>query len=257
MSTDLVIIHTNDTHGRLAGTQAGKPLPVAERLRALLAEFPGAIYLDAGDTVSAGNLGVRLGGEPALDVLNHLGVAAMCLGNRETHPRKELFPKKVDRARFPLLSANMVAKGDAPLPVQPHAIVERGTLRVGVFGVSVPMFTRKQWSQPLCDYWFDDPLKAAREQVAALRPQVGVLVALTHIGYRLDQELARENPELDLLIGGHSHTDLHEPTWVGRVPVLQARAHGFYAGIARMRVDADGARLVSWEKRPLRDDLPA
>jgi 2',3'-cyclic-nucleotide 2'-phosphodiesterase (5'-nucleotidase family) len=257
MSTDLVIIHTNDTHGRLAGSQGGKPLPVAERLRTLLAEFPGAIYLDAGDTVSAGNLGVRLGGEPALEVLNDLGVAAMCLGNRETHPRKELFPRKVDRARFPLLSANMVAKGDAPLPVQPHVILERNGLRVGVFGVSVPMFTRKQWSQPLCDYWFDDPLQAAREQVAELRPQVDVLVALTHIGYRLDQELARENQELDLLIGGHSHTDLAEPTWVGSVPVLQARAHGFYAGIARMQVDADGARLVFWEKRPLRDDIPA
>src|SRR4051794_17948312 len=112
---DLLLIHTNDSHGNL------KP-PVTDRLRDLLAQYPGALLLDAGDSVSAGNLGFRVGGEPALENMSELGYAAMCLGNRETHPRKEIFPLKVDRARFPLLSANMVAKGNAPLPVRPHVL---------------------------------------------------------------------------------------------------------------------------------------
>jgi len=245
----VVIIHTNDTHGRMAP-------PVSDRLRELTAEQPGAVLLDAGDAVSAGNLGLRVGGEPALETMSELGYAAMCLGNRESHPRKEIFPRKVDRARFPILSANAVAKGDAPLPVRPHVLLDHDGLRVGIFGVTVPMFTKKQWSQPLCDYWFDDPLRTARAQVDILRPQVELLVALTHIGFRQDLALAEACPEIDLIIGGHSHTDLTEPQWVGRVPVLQARAFGYYAGIAVVELEAGRARLVEWSKRALRADIP-
>jgi len=251
----LTIIHTNDTHGRL-GAERGSAAGARERLRELIAAHPGALILDAGDTVTAGNLGFRLAGEPVLELVSDLGYDAMCLGNRETHPRKECFPLKINRARFPILSANIVAKGNAPCPVQPHVILERAGLRVGVFGVTVPMFTRKQWSQPLCDYWFDDPLKSAREQAALLRPQVDVLVALTHIGYRHDLLLAAQCPEVDVLLGGHSHTDLTEPTWVERVPVLQARSHAYYAGIATLELQDGRGRLMRWEKRALREVPP-
>ena len=253
---ELTIVHTNDSHGRFAARPDESDSPPVVRLRELLAEHPGALYLDAGDTVTAGNLGFRVAGEPVLGVLSDLGCDAMCLGNRETHPRKEIFPKKVDRARFPLLSANMVAKGNAELVVRPHVVLEHGALKVGVFGVTVPMFTKKQWSQPLCDYWFDDPLRAAREQVAELRPQVDVLIALTHIGHRQDLALAEALPELDLVIGGHSHTDLDEPAFGGTVPVLQARSHGYYAGIAILNVAPGQPLGLTWRKLPLRDDLP-
>lgn len=246
----LQILHTNDTHGRLAD-RAGDPTPAARRLGELLAACPDLLYLDAGDTVSAGNLGFRPGGEPALDVLSDLGCAAMCLGNRETHPRREIFPVKVGRARFPLLSANAVARGGAPLPVRPHVLLEWRGVRVGVLGVTVSMFARKQWSQPLCDYWFEDPLATACREAALLRPQVEVLVALTHIGLRADLELAAACPELDLVIGGHSHTELEEPRWVGAVPVLQARAFAGAAGLARLEVRDGRGVLTGWEKHAL------
>lgn len=253
---ELIVIHTNDSHGRFAPGPDGAWSPPARRLRALLAWHPGALYLDAGDTVTAGNLGFRLGGEPVLGVLSELGCAAMCLGNRETHPRKECFPRKVDQARFPLLSANMVAKGTAPLVVRPHVVLDHPAGRVGVFGVTVPMFTRKQWSQPLCDYWFDEPFRSAAEQVRELRPRVDVLIALTHIGHRQDLELAERCPDLDLILGGHSHTDLEAPATSAGVPVLQARSHAYYAGVARLEIAADGVALKSWEKIALRDDIP-
>jgi len=252
---ELTIVHTNDTHGRLIADRGGAAT-VRERLSAVLSEHPSAVYLDAGDTVTAGNLGFRLGGEPVLELLSDLGCAAMCLGNRETHPRRECFPLKINRARHPILCANVTAKHGASCPTQPHVRLDRGGVRIAVFGVTVPMFTRKQWTQPLCDYWFSDPLTAAREQAARLRPEVDLLIALTHIGYRHDLALAEACPEIDCIIGGHSHTDLDEPTWVGAVPVLQALAFGYYAGIARFEVSESRGRLIGWEKRALRDDVP-
>ena len=61
----ITIVHTNDTHGRM------RP-PVSDRLSEVLYEHPGALFLDAGDTISAGNLGFRVGGEPALEILSDL-----------------------------------------------------------------------------------------------------------------------------------------------------------------------------------------
>lgn len=249
MATELTIIHTNDTHGRMIA-------PVSERLRALREAHPSAILLDAGDAVGAGNLGFRMAGEPALVNMSALGYDAMCLGNRETHPRKEIFPRKISDAAFPVLSANAVAKNGATLPVRGHVVLSAAGVRVGVFGVTVPMFTRKQWSQPLCDYWFDDPIRAAQAEAARLRAEVDVLIALTHIGFRKDCVLAQLCPEVDLVIGGHSHTRLDEPHWEGTSPVLQAWAFGYYAGVARIEMIAGHARLCGWESIPLRDDIP-
>src|SRR5579862_5809034 len=184
----LTVIHTNDTHGWFARPQWDQPA-LAPPLRALMADYPGALLFDAGDAASAGNLGFRPMGEPALAVMSDLGYDAMCLGNRESHPRREIFPLKLSQARFPVLSANALAKAGAPLPVKPHVLIERGGVRIAVFCVTVPMFTRKQWSQPLCDYWFGDPIETARRQAAELRPRADVLIALTHVGYRQDQAL--------------------------------------------------------------------
>lgn len=249
MATEITIIHTNDTHGRMIP-------PVSDRLNELREAHPSAILLDAGDAVGAGNLGFRMAGEPALVNMSTLGYDAMCLGNRETHPRKEIFPRKISDAAFPVLSANAVAKNGAPLPVRGHVVLVAAGLRVGVFGVTVPMFTRKQWSQPLCDYWFDDPIRAAQAEAARLRKDVDVLVALTHIGFRQDRILAQLCPDVDVVIGGHSHTRLDEPHWEGAVPVLQAWAFGYCAGVARLRITAGRARLSAWETTPLRDDIP-
>jgi 2',3'-cyclic-nucleotide 2'-phosphodiesterase (5'-nucleotidase family) len=152
-----------------------------------------------------------------------------------------------------VLCANLRAKGEAQLLVQPHLLLQREGVKLGVFGVTVSMFGRKQWSQPLCDYWFEDPLATARQQVTELRSQVDLLIALTHIGFRQDLALAALCPELDLIIGGHSHTDLDAPHVEAGVPILQARSHGFFAGVAVLEA---GCGLLSWEKKPLRDDRP-
>ncbi len=242
----LTLLHTNDFHGRL------RP-PATDALRRLREEHPDALLLDAGDAVTAGNLGFRLTGEPILDTMSDLGYSAMCLGNRETHPRKEIFPIKVAGARFPILCGNLMPKGDAPVPTVPSLRLELGGIRLGICAATVPMFTRKQWSQSLCDYWFEDPITSVCAQAEVLRPEVDVLIALTHIGFQRDVRLAEQCPELDLIVGGHSHTDLEEPYRVGHCAVVQARSHAFFAGVATLEVADGRGELRAWRKEPLRD----
>src|SRR5439155_8969869 len=88
-------------------------------LACLRSEHPDSLLLDAGDAVSASNLGFRLGGEPILRRMNDLGYDAMTVGNRESHPRRELFSRKLEGARFPILCANLTARPGVPVPTRP------------------------------------------------------------------------------------------------------------------------------------------
>jgi 2',3'-cyclic-nucleotide 2'-phosphodiesterase (5'-nucleotidase family) len=250
------LFHTNDFHGRLTDEAAAV-------VRAARAERPGSLLLDAGDAVSAGNLGFRAGGEPILARMSEIGYDAMTVGNRESHPRREIFPRKVKDARFPVLCANLTARPGAELPTRPSVILQAGgvgdsesgqEIRVAVMGLSVPMFTRKMWTQSLCDYFFESPVETARALVPRLRERATVVVALTHIGLHLDEALARAVSGIDLIVGGHTHADLDAPRVIDGVPILHTTAYAAYLGRACLEaMPGGGVRLNEWVRLPLRE----
>jgi 2',3'-cyclic-nucleotide 2'-phosphodiesterase (5'-nucleotidase family) len=241
----LWLFHTNDFHGRLTPERA-------ERLATLRREQPESLLLDAGDAVSAGNLGFRVGGEPILERMSELGYDAMTVGNRESHPRREIFPRKLESARFPILCANLTARPGVPVPTRPWVALECSAVQVAVMGLTVPMFTRKMWSQALCDYLYESPLATARALAAELRPRCDLLIALTHIGLREDEALAAAVPEIDLIVGGHTHADLAAPVMVGDTPILHTTAYAFYLGRAGLERESRGWRVAAWDRLPLR-----
>lgn len=240
----LRLFHTNDFHGRLTAERAA----VLAQFRS---EHPDSLLLDAGDAISAGNLGFRPGGEPILSLMNDLGYDAMTVGNRESHPRRELFSKKLAGARFPVLCANLTARPGVPVPTRPWVAIERGGMRIAIMGLSVPMFTRGRWSEALCDYLYEQPVDTARSLARELRPRCDMLIALTHLGLEEDQALAAAVPEIDVVIGGHSHSDLEAPVWVGRTPILHTTAYAAYLGRACLERGPDGWRAAAWERLPL------
>ncbi len=233
----LHILHTNDFHSHLTPAQA-------QVIRAAKDGLENALLLDAGDAVSAGNLGVRPGGEPILTLMSETGYDAMTLGNREFHIADALLRRKINMARFPILCANMRWKEDtgASLPVAAHFVrVLPNGLRVGVFGLTVPMVTPRMAARAVSAFLFDDPLETARRQIAALRSQADVLIALTHIGIRQDEALAAACPELSLIVGGHSHVVLPEPRMVNGVPIVQGGWYGHYLGYVTLEVSPNGS----------------
>ena len=231
VSRHVTILHTNDFHNHLTAAQA----EVLKRAKE--AAGPNTLLLDAGDAISAGNVGVRPGGEPILTLMSDAGYDAMTLGNRETHLSEAVLRHKIGNARFPLLSANMrfkSEKSDVEMtnwPVLPNVIktLPNGA-RVGVLGVTVPMVTERMAARHLSAFLFDEPLAVARAQAASLRPQVDLLIALTHIGIRADEQLAASCPNLDLLITGHTHLTVRHGDKPGGVPIVQAAWFGHYFG---------------------------
>ncbi len=240
MRQTLSVLHTNDFHDKLSETQAQFIHNEKERLG------PDCLLLDAGDAVSAGNIGVRLGGEPILERMSRAGYDAMTMGNREFHIADGILRHKIGEARFPVLCANIRrrdARQDlAPLVPSWTKTLPNG-LRATVFGLTVPMVTERMAARHVSAFVFDDPIETSRRMIQELRKQSDVLIALSHIGLREDERLARSCPELDLIIGGHSHAVLTEAQRDHGVPIVQAGWFGHYLGIVNMEVEGESVKV--------------
>ncbi len=237
ISEPIRIVHTNDWHNGWSDARL-------EALREFLT--PETLYLDAGDAIKAGNVGVSLGGEPILDKLSGLGCAAMTLGNREFHVSRPLLQKKIAAARFPVLCANIRSKTEGgSVPTVPYKILTLGPVKVAVFGLTVPMVTERMAARHLSDFLFDDPIKVASGLVLELREQADLIIALTHIGIKSDERLAESVAGIDLIIGGHTHVVLEELKWVGGTPIAQAGSHGRFMGEVLFEKNKTVGRLVA------------
>lgn len=247
----LTILHTNDFHNHLTPGQAAT-------IRARRAGVEGAcVLIDAGDAVSAGNVGVRLGGEPILELMSETGYDAMTMGNREFHIADAALRHKIDRAGFPVLCANMRYKDPrhGALPVQASVTLHREGVVVSIFGLTVPMVTERMAARHISAFLFDDPIRTARQEIELLRPCCNVLILLSHVGYKMDQKIAAVCPELDLIVGGHSHAVLEEADTAHGVPIVQAGWFGKFLGTVVMRPEGERYRVVSAGIEPLVEDV--
>ena len=206
----LALLHTSDAHNRWNEA-------FVSHLRALKAQHD-ALLLDSGDAIRAGNVAVPLRPEAAWGWMRAAGYNAMTIGNREFHLTAAGFLAKTQGAPCPLLCANLRPKHpDTPMPVQPVWRMEHRGVRVAVLGLTVPMITPRMKVAALSAYLFDPPLETARLWVQRLRLEADLLIALTHLGIQHDRLLAEACPELDVILGGHSHTPTETPEQVGGV----------------------------------------
>jgi 5'-nucleotidase len=231
-------LHTNDMHGTLTDE-------VFLRLKELRKGCD--LYFDTGDCIKAGNLGIPLTPDPVWDKLGKLGADPTLLGNRETHPIGRVMSEKLRGIGHHLVVSNMWNLDGSPFTNRSMTYSNIKGLRIGIFGVMVPMATEAKRDKVLWSHRWTQPIPAAIEMVAELRAGCDVLIALSHIGYRRDLELARAAPQIDIIFGGHSHTVLMEPVLEGRTYICQGGSHNRFAGVYEW---SDG--VLTGGLRPLR-----
>ncbi|MBM7539844.1 5'-nucleotidase C-terminal domain-containing protein [Amphibacillus cookii] len=218
---ELKVLHTNDIHARI--NDFGK---MAAYIKAEREVASHSLYLDAGDIFS-GNPVVDLQyGLPIVELLNHIDLQAMAIGNHEFDYGQEETVKRIEQANFPWLSANMVVGNDTlvdfPQPELYH-IFDVDGLTVGVLSLTeTPPSTAPV---NVVGMHFEDPIETAKDY-QYLVEQTDILIALTHIGYNVDRQLAEEVDFFDLIIGGHSHTTLNQPAVVNGTPIVQTGGNG-------------------------------
>lgn len=255
-AAEIIILHSNDVHSRLEShTPQGAEKELGGRVRlATVVEQVRAQYgkdkillLDAGDSIHGMNIDNLFGGLPSIQVMGAMGYTAFTPGNHEFNYGQEVLAERISDARFPTLAAN-VANADGSLFAGYSALIQEiNGVKVGIIGLvaqETPIVTHPKNVTGLI---FLDPIAVAKQVAAVVRPQVDILVALTHIGHEKDIELAKAVPELDVIVGGHSHTKLESAKEVNGVLLVQN--HEYANNLGFLRLEVEGKKIVSHESK--------
>lgn len=273
------ILHTNDEHSALvADSKSGGVARLATAIRQIrernTASGEPVLLISAGDfsTGTPYNWLVFAGQSPELSLMLDLGYDLVVLGNHEFDYGPDPLADYLFRLGYPataqqlpVLSANIrIPEGHrlATAGIGSHHLIELpdGT-KLGFIGLmGREAADVAPFKVPVS---FDDATRVAREQVEALRSKgASLLIAVTHSGLQEDLDLAAAVPELDLIIGGHSHTLIEDPIRVGKTVVVQAGSSLSHLGILDLAFDPQSGRLrlVNGERgspyvRPLGADL--
>ena len=224
----LTILHTNDTHSRLEpfpmdggrnqglGGIAGR----SSLIQKIRAEEEQVLLLDAGDIFQGTPYFNIDKGEPEIKSMSAMQYDACTIGNHDFDAGMENLATQLTRhASFPMLVANYDFTGTAMEgKTQPYKVFKKGKLRIGVFGVSI------EGRGLIPDTLFGatkylDPVQKANETADQLKrlENCDMVICLSHLGNKYtdgkvsDEVLAKESSDIDLIIGGHTHTFLDEP----------------------------------------------
>ena len=249
---EFTILHTNDVHAHL--DSIGRRATVIQEIR----DERGAenvLLLDAGDVFS-GTLYFNLfGGLADLDFMESLGYDAMCLGNHEFDKFDEV-PDTLENflaeADFPILCANFNFTKEPKLAerILPWTTLYVRGEPIGIFGLTTT--ETGEISSPGKKIVIGEPLDAAKRAIEALENEgVTKIIALTHLGWDVDLQLARDIEGIDIIVGGHSHTvPDNYPTVIDEddtpTLVVQAGEYGKYLGRLDLSFD-DAGILRNWE----------
>jgi 5'-nucleotidase len=225
----LTILHTNDTHSRL------EPFPMdggrnqglggvaarATLIETIRKEQEHVLLFDAGDIFQGTPFFNIYKGEPEIKAMSAMKYDACTIGNHDFDAGMEnLATQLTKQANFPMLVANYDFT-NTPMEhkTQPYKIFKKGKLKIGVFGVSI------EGKGLIPDSLFGatkylDPVQKANEAADSLKRKEGcdMIICLSHLGHQYkgsnmvsDEVLAKETENIDLIIGGHTHTFLDNP----------------------------------------------
>ncbi len=270
-SVTITLLGTTDLHGRIEPWDyfAEKPadlglIKLATLIKQARAEAPDALLVDSGDMIQdpqslltnfflAKDL-AKL--SPTIAVMNQLHYDAMAVGNHEFNFAPQPMWKIKGESKFPWLCANLkqtYTEGDGYFP--PYIIKNVKGVRVGLVAFVAPV------AAPTKDYQFEPILQAAKRVIPELRPKVDLLVVLLHSGFVHDPvgeqsvrvqvegenvapEMAEQIPGIDVIIYGHTHSELPEKIING---VLLTEAKFWGQSLARADVTMTKGPAGTWQ----------
>lgn len=209
---------------------------------------PNTFTILAGDLLNPSALstatvdGGLLAGRQMVDVMNELGLDYATFGNHEFDLSQEDLTKRLAESKFKWFSSNVTDAAGQPFTGVPKNVVftvenDVGKkVRIGMFGVTV--------SSNLAAYVkYEDPIGAAREQVAELRAKADVIIAVTHLPVQDDITLAQAVPGIDLILGGHEHENVEVYRGADFTPIHKADANARTVQIHDLRYDTKDKSL--------------
>ncbi|MBX7182464.1 MAG: metallophosphoesterase [Bacteroidia bacterium] len=260
----LTILHTNDVHSRIDSFPATDPkfpnmggvAPRAELIKRIRNEVPHVLLFDSGDMFQGTPYFNFYKGELEIKLMSQMGYDAGTIGNHDFDAGIDGLEKQLVHATFPLVSSNYDFSGTVMEgKTLPYSIFNKGGIKVGVFGLGIEL-DGLVGKNMYGDTKYQEPIQKANEMAGKLKNELGchLVVCLSHLGFSYDNSkvsdkvLAKNTRNVDIILGGHTHTFLEKP-WVEKdldgkeVMICQVGWGGIKLGRIDCLFKADGRLL--------------
>jgi len=264
----LTLLHLTDTHATLETHPEYLPGEVPEfqmmggfaRLKTAIerqrSTATGACFLlDGGDEFQGSGPAAWSEGEVILEPLNALGADAFVPGNWEPAYGPKRFKETMSRLKSPVTCFNFHDKKTGERLFKPSLIIERKGVRIAVVGVTDILASQRQ---PPVEFDGMDTTRidGLRQFVQELRTKdkPDLVVAVMHTGLTIARNLAREIPELDVILSGHTHERTVNPIMEGHVIIVEPGCFGSFLGrLDLVLKPAGGVASHTWQMVPIRE----
>ncbi|MGP2569586.1 bifunctional metallophosphatase/5'-nucleotidase [Ornithobacterium rhinotracheale] len=224
----ITILHTNDQHSRIEPFETSENPKYSNKggfaRRAALIdkirkEEPNVLLLDAGDIFQGTPYFNFFGGELEFKLMSKMGYEASTMGNHDFDNGLAGFEKQLKYANFDFICSNYdftntILDGRT----KKYKIINKGGVKIGIFGLGIDpvgLISKENYLETK----YLDPVEISQEMTRILKDKkCDMIICLSHIGYKYDTpkisdcELATKTQDIDLIIGGHTHTFLPHPT---------------------------------------------
>lgn len=255
----LEVLHTNDTHScimplnpNLADTAVagrGGFLRRVAMIKEERAKNPDLLLIDSGDFSQGSPFYTMFKGDVEVGLMNLMGYDAVTIGNHEFDFGLENMARIFKMAKFPVVCANYDFTGTCVEGlVKPYVIIKRNGLKIGLFGLSPQLEGLVDLSK--CKgVTYLDPVEVGNRVAAELKhdKKCDVVICVSHLGWLRpdemgDQKLLASSKDIDLVLGGHSHSYFKALRYVNNadgkaVPVDQNGKNAMYVGKLTLAFD--------------------
>lgn len=225
----LTVLHTNDQHSRIEpfdssysrNPNQGGFARRATLIQQIRSQEKNVLLLDAGDIFQGTPYFNFYGGELEFKLMSMMGYDAATMGNHDFDNGLEGFLKALPNAKFPFITSNYdFSNTILDGKTEKYKIFKKDGIKVGLFGVGIELdglVGKKQYQETK----YLNPVEIAQHYADFLRKEKGcdLVICLSHIGFDYrddadkisDKKLAAQTDNIDLILGGHTHTFLPEP----------------------------------------------
>jgi 5'-nucleotidase len=247
----LTILHFNDTHSHIDPLPLNAPhnpntggvIRQETYIENVRKETKNTFVFHSGDMVQGTPYFNLFGGEVEIAVANQMKIDASCLGNHEFDNGLEFLAQLIRRATFPFVITNLDFTG-TPIEglTKKYLIIKRDGLKIGIIGLMINpegLVSKKN----CVGMKYLDPLESANQTAAFLKEKkkCDLVICLSHLGYYPKEDsfgditLAKNSRNIDIILGGHTHTFMEQPDWQinldgKEVFIQQTGAYGINVG---------------------------
>lgn len=247
---DIHFVAINDIHGNMENSAA--LCGVIDSLRAI---YPNLMVLSAGDNRTGDPISdmYKEPSRPITEVMNVFGVKASTIGNHEFDGSIAGFRRQIELSDFPYLSCNTRFPDSMGVKLDPYKIFDVDGVKVGIIGVAQ---VNPQRGIPDCHIdkcrgvEFTLPKQGVEKYADVVRKQCDIEILLSHAGSDVDSLLANDFPQIDVIMGGHTHNLLPANNIVNGVLITQSLNKMRYCYHVIVTVDESG-KVVAKKSQPI------